>query len=196
MTHLRALIERIPLNVIIAWIAVVLLLVTAIWNAFTADFLWMAFTLFSAGLVVLPAVIHHDVSIMPPWEFLLFAVIPIASHALILPTLIAQSATYLVVVALAVIAVIELQMFTLVEMTMRVAGVLIVLLTMAIAGLWVILGWLSDVYLGTVYFSNLTRLMWDLITITVISLLAAPLFALYTNWRSTSGFKRSLGDEV
>lgn len=196
MTHLRALIERIPLNASISWVAVILLLVTAIWNALTADFLWVVLTLFSAGLVVLPAVIHHDVSIMPPWEFLLFAVIPIASHALILPALVTQSATYLAVVALAAIAVIELQMFTPVEMTMRVAGVLMVLLTMATAGLWVILGWLSDVYLGTVYFSNLTRLMWDLITITVISLLAAPLFALYTNWRSTSGSKRSCGDEV
>ena len=196
MTHLRALIERTPLNASIAWVAVILLLVTAIWNALTADFLWMVFTLFSAGLVVLPAVIHHDMSIMPPWEFLLFAVIPIASHALIFPALVTQSATYLAVVALAAIAVIELQISTPVEMTMRVAGVLMVLLTMATAGLWVILGWLSDVYLGTVYFSNLTRLMWDLITITVISLLAAPLFALYTNWRSTTGSKRSWGDEV
>ena len=38
----------------------------AAWNAFTADFLWAAFALFSVGLVVLQAGAYHDVSVMPP----------------------------------------------------------------------------------------------------------------------------------
>lgn len=185
-------------NAAVAWVGIILFLATAAWNAFTADFLWAAFALFGAGLIVLPAGAYHDVSVMPPWELLLFAVIPITSHALPLPVLVTQSATYLAVVALAAIAVAELQIFSAVEMTARFAGVLVILLTMATAGLWVIVGWLSDVYLGTAYFDSLMRLMWDLITITAIGCLGAPLFVLYTNWQSSSDSRefRSKGDVV
>ena len=198
MTRLRVFIKTDSFNRGIAWVAIILLLATAAWNAFTADFLWVAFALFGAGLIVLPAGAYHDVSVMPPWELLLFAVILIASHALPLPILVTQGATYLAVVALAAIVVAELQVFSAVEMTPYFAGVLVILLSMATAGLWVILGWFLDLYLGTTYFDSLTRLMWDLVTITVTSLFSAPLFVLYMNWRSLSdsGEVRSGGDVV
>lgn len=87
-------------------------------------------------------------------------------------------AVYLSVAVLALIVTLELQLLTAVEMNTRFA-VFFVVATMATAGIWGVVRWVADIYLGTGFLSGLNALMWEF----VVSTAAGVVFEFYFHRR-------------
>lgn len=182
MSRLDALLEGGRRNALLAWMLVAALVVAAAASVVVGEPVWAVFVAGGLVIVLLPMAVRRDPSVMPPWEVLLFATLPIASQFLDLPDVLADLAAFLALLAVGVLVVVELHVFSPVEMTARFAVGFIVLVTMAAAGVWTVLQYASDVYLGTALVGTKTTLMWDLVLATAVALVATPLLATYFRW--------------
>jgi hypothetical protein len=109
----------------------------------------------------------------------LLAALPILGRALATLVFTSRAATYLSVAALALIVAVELHVFTPVEMTHWFAVLFVVVATIATAGVWAVVQWLSDVYLGTAFINSANRLMWDFVAATIVGGMAGIVFEWY-----------------
>lgn len=177
-------------NALVSWLVVAALVVAAVASVISGEPVWAVFVAGGLVIVLLPMAVRRDPSVMPPWELLVFAVLPIASQFLVLPDVLADLTSYLALLAIGTLVVVELHVFSPVEMTLRFAVGFIVLVTMATAGVWEILQFASDVYLGTTLIVNKTMLMWDLVFATAIGLAASPFLAIYFRWIEAADVRR------
>lgn len=182
MSRLDRTIEEDRLNSMLSWLVVTALVLAAVASVLVGEPVWALFVAGGLVIILLPMAIRRDPRVMPPWEILAFAALPIASQFLALPDLLADLSSYLAILAVGVLVVVELHAFSPVEMTPRFAVGFVVLVTMATAGVWAIVQYASDVYLATTLIESKTTLMWDLVLATATSLVAAPVFALYFRW--------------
>lgn len=177
-----SVVETNQLNSAVAWAIVAVLVAAAGASVATGEPFWAVFAAGGLAIVVLPAAVTRDPSVMPPWEILVFVALPVANQFFRLSDTVADLVTFLAVLAVGVLVVVELHLFTSVEMTPGFAVVLVVLSTMATAGVWTILQYASDVYFGTTLIETKTTLMWDLVYATGISIVGSPVFAVYFRW--------------
>lgn len=182
MGRLDTLIEDNRFNADVAWSLVAALLIAAAASVVVGQPVWAVLAVGGVAIALLPAAVRRDPSVMPPWEVLALATLPIASQFLPLPDVLADLAAYLAVLGVAVLIVVELHVFSPVEMTPRFAVAFVVLTTMATAGVWAVLQYAADVYLGTDLVGTRTTLMWDLTLATVVGLAATPVLAVYLRW--------------
>lgn len=182
MSRLDRVLKDNRFNSLISWAVVAALMLAAAVSVMSGEPVWAVFVAGGLVIILLPMGICRDPSVMPPWEILVFAALPITSQFFDLPDVLADLTTYLAILAVGVLVVIELHVFSPVEMTPRFAVGFIVLVTMATAGVWAILQYASDVYFNTTLIENKTTLMWDLVFATAISLVATPFFAIYFRW--------------
>ncbi|WP_049934027.1 hypothetical protein [Halarchaeum acidiphilum] len=178
-------------NAALGWMLVALVVAVACASVWDRDLAWTAFCVAVAALAVVPPVAYRNRRVMLPWEVLVVAFLPVLGHVLATWWLTTAVATYLSVAALALVLVVELDVFTTVRMTDGVAAFVVVVTTMAVAGLWAVVQWLSDRSLGTtlVYVSrpvtpavdtaSLHALMWDFVAATACGVVGAALFVLY-----------------
>ncbi len=185
MSRLGTVIESNTFNSLVAWGVVATLVLAAAASVVVGEPVWALFVAGGLVIVLLPMAIRRDPQVMPPWEILVFAVLPIASQFFDLPDALADLTTYLAILAVGLLVVVELHVFSPVKMPPRFAVGFVVLVTMATAGVWTILQYASDVHFGTTLIENKTALMWDLVFATVVSLVATPFFALYLRWIET-----------
>jgi hypothetical protein len=135
--------------------------------------LWAGFAAFVAGLALIPPVAHRDEMVMLPWEVLALGALPILGRSL-------STLMYtLRVAALALAVAVELHVFTTVEMTPWFAVLFVAIATTATAGVWAVVQWLSDIYLGTAFIHSEHRLMWDFVAAIVIGGMAGVVFQWY-----------------
>ncbi|WP_158056441.1 hypothetical protein [Halorussus halophilus] len=202
MARRRGTLDRVVederVNAAISWLLVWFLAAVAVESLFDGDLLWAGFAAFVAALAVVPAVSHRDTSVMLPWEVLLLACLPILGRALATMVLTSRVATYFAVAALALIVAVELHVFTPVQMTHWFAVLFVVIATIATAGVWAVLQWLSDIYLGTNFIQSEVRLMWDFVAATAVGLLAGVVFELYFRRfaRVSERLPGDIGDDV
>ncbi|GAA0241397.1 hypothetical protein ACFFQF_29805 [Haladaptatus pallidirubidus] len=182
MSQLDAVIEDNRFNSLISWLIVAVLVLAAVASVISGEPIWAVFVTGGLMIILLPVGVHRDPSVMPPWEILVFAALPITSQFFNLPDIFADLTTYLAILAIGVLVVVELHVFSSVKMTPRFAVAFIIFVTMATAGVWAILQYASDVYFNTTLIQNKTTLMWDLVFATAISLVASPFFAIYFRW--------------
>lgn len=164
---------------VVAWLLVGVLLLAVGENVLDGDPLWAGFAAVAATVALIPPVLRRDRSAIVPWEVVALTVLPILVRSLFAETLLVQLATYLSVTAVALIAVVELSLFTSLAMTAGFAVALVVTTTMATAGTWAIVQWFSDRYLGTAFLGSPDALMWDLVIATGMGVLGGVVFALY-----------------
>ena len=194
---LDRVVEDERVNAGIGWALVAFIALVAVESTLDADFLWAGFAAFVAALALIPAISHRDWTVMLPWEVLLLAALPILGRALATLMFTSRVATYLSVAALALIVAVELHVFTKVEMTYWFAVLFVVVATIATAGAWAVVQWLSDVYFGTTFFyseHSEHRLMWDFVAATVIGGMAGVVFEWY--FRRFAQVGPRLPDEV
>lgn len=163
-------------NAGLGWAMVILLLLAGIERAFAGELLWTGMALVAGALGIVPPIISKRPTGMIAWETLGLAALPVVSRTLGLAV---PQMTYLAVAALALVVVVELDAFTDVEMTSSFAIVFVVIVTMAVAGLWTIAQFVSDVYLGTSLLGDQNALMWDLVAATGVGVVAGLGFELY-----------------
>lgn len=204
---LRDVVEDERLNAGFGWILVVFLCLVTVEEVVSGDVLWGGFVICVAILAAIPAVVYRTPRVMLPWEVLLLASLPVVGQAL-LPgqqihgfVLSGRIVAYLSVAAVALIIAVELDVFTSVRMNHTFAIVFVVITTMATAGIWAVVQWVSDLYLGTHFLLDnghpetvvATNLMWNFIAAIVGGLAAGLLFEYYFRRRAQS-HRRLPGD--
>lgn len=186
MPVLQSLIENERINAVLAWPVVCSIIVAALVTVRQGSFLWATLATAIAALAFVPAIVRRDALVMPPWEVLTVAAIPIWVR--LYGTL--PIAGFLTVATIALLVTVELDAFTPIEMSARFAVAFVVLATMAVAGLWVIAQWVSDVVFATTFLTTKGELMWDLVYATAFGALAAVLFVLYFYRHDTASVGR------
>jgi hypothetical protein len=163
-------------NAAVGWLVVVVLAVVAVERAVAGELLWSAMVVAVIAVALVPPVMAGRPTEMLSWEVLVLSALP---AILGLFGVLGETVAYLSVAALALAIVAELDAFTGVEMTPDFTIVFVVVVTMAVAGLWTIGRYFSDAYLGTTLVADANAAMWDLVAATAIGLLAGLLFELY-----------------
>lgn len=174
-----------------SWLLVGMLALAIPENVVHGDLVWTGFLLADLAILLLPAVALRDPSKILPPEITALAVLPALTRALG-PAWLTEYATYFGVAALALAVVVEVSLFTEVEMAPWFADALVVLTTMAAIGVWAILQFYSDRYLGTDLLGGQHAVNWEFIRATVAGVVAAVVFELYFEYRAPSD--RSVSD--
>ena len=209
---LGKLFEEHRLNAVVSWVLVAIVVLAAVEEVVLGDWLWTVFALAVAAVAVIPPVKYRRRLVMLPWEVLLLAALPVLGRTalvrglvndLVLATMpgvqeflsaspVSSTAAYVAVAAFALIVVVELHVFTPVKLTSGFAVLTVVVLTLAAAGVWAVVQWLSDVYLGTAFVvkPGLTPeemdalVMWDFVAATAAGVLAGVVFEWYFRRRA------------
>ncbi|WP_276254199.1 hypothetical protein [Halomontanus rarus] len=182
MPVVRSLIENERVNAALAWLVACSIVVAAVATVLRGSFLWATLATVIVALALVPPIVRRDALVMAPWEVLTVAAIPIWVR--LYGTL--PIAGFLTVSAIALLVTVELDAFTPIEMSPRFSVAFVVLATMAVAGLWVIAQWVSDVVLATSFLTTKDELMWDLVYATAFGGLAAVLFVVYFHRHDTA----------
>lgn len=195
--QLDTLLDDKRINALLAWALVAFVSFATLESVLDRDWVWVVISTSLVVLAVLPAAIYRNHRTMIPWEVLILATLPVLARSLATPGPVSDVSTYLSVAAVALIIAVELDVFTAVRMTTTFAVVFVVIATMATAGAWAIVQWLSDVYLGTTFIyptpppvsdvvdaAALESLMWDFVAATAAGLIAGVIFALYFRGRA------------
>jgi hypothetical protein len=90
-----------------------------------------------------------------------------------------EVAGYIAVVTLALVAVIELDRFTRVDMSRRFTVAFAVMTTMALQAVWTVVQFASDRWLGSEYLGSQTELQIDIVAVTVVALVIGGFFVWY-----------------
>ncbi|WP_254535155.1 hypothetical protein [Halomarina litorea] len=172
------IVEDARLNAALGWILVALVLVAAGVNLANGDRLWAGFALCVALVAVVPALFLRSPRSMLPWEVLVLAAFPLLARPFGGPG-VSDVATYLSVAAIALLVAVELHVFTPVEMTHSFAVFFVVVATMATAGIWAVVRWTADIYLGTGFALDERALMLEFVASTVAGVGAGVVFEFY-----------------
>ncbi|QSG08645.1 hypothetical protein [Halapricum desulfuricans] len=151
MNQLSALLASRERDVIVGWVAVAVLALTIVETLFDGAFNWTFIALVVAVIVLIPAIVFRERRAMPPWELIALVLAPILWQALLGHSFRTDIPAYLAVAALALLVITELHQFTSVRMNRSFAIVLVVLTTLAVAGVWNVLQWTSDVLFETAF---------------------------------------------
>lgn len=137
---------------------------------------WGGFSLSVAAVASLPALAIRNWMAMVPWPLLFVAAIAVMARVV---GFYPEIAGYLAIAALALIIVVELDVFTPVDLSRRFAVVFGVLTTMALESLRIIAQFYLDLWLGTGFLSSQTELQKDIVTVTAVAFAMGGLFQLY-----------------
>ncbi|MFB6129966.1 MAG: hypothetical protein ABEJ28_03990 [Salinigranum sp.] len=196
-TGLGGVIEDRRVNAALGWLLVALVTVSAVTAFLRGDLIWAGFTFAVVVLAVVPAAAYRRLQAMLPWEVLFLASLPVVGRTVVAGltvdgiTLSGRITTYVAVAAVALIVAVELDVFSPVRMNYSFAVLFVVVTTMAAAGVWAIVKWLSDVYLGTAFMLDgrpervvEAALMWDFVAATLAGVGAGVVFELYFRRRA------------
>ncbi|MFC3957063.1 hypothetical protein [Halovivax cerinus] len=187
MTDRNALLRRERSNAAIGWVIVIGLGLAAVATLVRGAVLWTSLTATIVALAVLPAFRRRTPFVLPPWEVLLVAAVPVWVRLFgAFPI-----AGFLTVAAIALLVTVELDAYTPVEMTPRFAAGFVVVTTMAVAGLWVIAQWVSDAAVGTAFLTSVEEVMWDLVFATAFGGLFGVFFVVYVSRRDDASLDGS-----
>lgn len=181
------------LNAIVGWILTGLVAVVAIEGTLTNSFLWSGFSLLLAAVASVPALMTRDWTAMVPWPLLSVATVAVIVRA---ADVYPETAGYLAIAALALVIVVELDVFTPVELGRRFAVGFGVLTTMAIEALWIIAQFYSDQWLGTAFLSSQTELQEDIVIVTAVGFAVGGLFYWYFTRFDPAGTMDRSSDRV
>lgn len=166
------------LNTVLAWLFVGVLLGVWLDSIVDLDFLWIVFVTATGVIVLLPPTVYRDTHAMLPWELLVLALAPILVRGLFGGDL-GTFGYYLSVAALALLVVVELHMFTELELTHWFAVVLVVQTTLAAVAASTMLRFAMDVHLGTNFLSTNEALMDEWVSVTLAGVIGGLLFDAY-----------------
>jgi hypothetical protein len=191
-TTIERLLRDEGLNAALAWVVVAGVGLTAVGSALSGDLLWGVFAAVVAVIVLLPPLVFADPEVMLPWEVLGLAALPILGRSVATLQVTSRVGTYLSVAALALVVVVELHAFTSVSMSPSFAVAFVAIATMAVAGIWAVLRWTVDLWLGTGFLLDpaldehaIERgLMLEFVASTVAGVLAGVVFEFYIRRRA------------
>jgi hypothetical protein len=204
--RLAGLIRDAGTNAALGWLLVAFVALVAVESA-PEDLVWVGFSVAVIGVVLVPPVAYRNPRAMLPWEVLLLVALPVFGRAFATFPVSSDVATYLAVAGFALVVAVELDVFTPVGMTNWFAVLFVVIATMAAAGVWAVVQYASDLFLGTRFIlpaepplteaqdeAAMQAMMWDFVAATAAGLLAGVVFVLYFRGRADASIR--LPDEV
>jgi len=163
-------------NAAIGWTLLAVVALRAVESAFTASMLWRGLALLVVVVASVPALATRDWTAMLPWPVLSVAAIAMIARGVGLGP---EAAGYLIVAALALVVVVELEVFTSVELSRRFAVAFAVMTTMALQALWTVAQFYSDRWFGTAFLHSQTELQQDIVIVTLVGFVLGGLFEWY-----------------
>lgn len=183
------LIREKQVNAAIGWTLIGTMALGAAESFLTNAILWGLFSLTVVAVAALPALADRDWTAMVPWLLVLVATIAVIVGAV---GFYSEAAGYVVTVSLALIIVVELEVFTPVELSQWFAVSFAVMTTLAIQSLWIVAQFCSDLWLGTEFLSTQTELQRDIVIVTVVGLAVGGFFYWYfTRFEPAGAVNRS-----
>jgi hypothetical protein len=176
VTTVSALLHDESLNATLSWLLVGFLLIATVESVYSDEWLWAGLAATVVVVAILPVLYTGRKTAIAPWELFVLAVVPLVGRSFGLLT---QIAVYLAIAALALLIAVEIDLFSSTEMTPTFAVAFVVMTTMAVAGVWTVLQWGSDVLLGTALLGDVNSVMWDLVVATGVGVGAGALFQGY-----------------
>lgn len=163
-------------NAVLVWGLLAVLLLAGSLSGLTNAAPWGVFTVTATVLVAFPAILTRDWQVMIPWPLALFVTIPVVVRTLGFSP---ELTGYVAISGLALVAVVEINSFTDVEMSRRIAVLFAALTTLAFQSWWIVGQYYSDQWFGTDFVQSQTELQWDLVAVTVVTLVMGGFFLWY-----------------
>lgn len=161
---------------LIGWVLTGVIAVAAVASFLADTLLWGIFSVLVVVVASVPALRRTDWTALVPWPLLFIAASAVTARVV---GLYPNIAGYVAIAMLALLIVVELDVFTPIELGRRFAVGFSVLTAMAIEALWIIAQFYSDQWLGTDFLSTQTELQQDIVSVTVISVIVGSLFYWY-----------------
>lgn len=174
-----ALLRNVRLNAALSWALVLGIGILGGSSLLAGDIFWTGFAFLVIAIAVVPPVLFRRSSVMLPWEVLWLVMLPLLGRLLTPSGPIPLLISHLSIAALALVIAVELHVFTAVRMNEWFAVSFVVIITLATAGLWAVVQWVTDEVLGTLFIPNLQYLMLHFTGATVAGFGSALLFTLY-----------------
>jgi len=153
-------------NATVGWAATAVVALTAVERALAAAALWSALATVVAVALALPAAATRSPTAMVPWPLPAVAAVAFVLRAAdVAPDL----SGYLAIATIALVLVFELTAYTDVELTRPFAVVFATMTTLSLEALWIIAQFYSDRWLGTQFLVSQVELQWDIVSVTVVS---------------------------
>lgn len=130
-------------------------------------------------LVFLPPIYFEDRSALVPFEVLFLLGIPFTIKGMELGFAASTALNYLSAAGVALLIITELDTFTSFKTSEKFAVLLTSFTTIAIAGIWAVARWISDLYLGTSLMVPENTLMWEFTAAFFTGILAGIIFQSY-----------------
>ncbi|WP_336336707.1 hypothetical protein [Haloarcula brevis] len=176
MVSLQSLIGSHRLDALGAWVVTAILVGVVGRFAAGGAFDWAVLTATLVAVAVAVPLAARDLETTVPAEVLGLVAVPVLVRAF---GGFPQLTPFLVVAGVALLLAVVLDAFTSLTMTPRFATVFVVVVTMAVAGVWAVGIYAADTLLGTAFLDGQTELMWDLVTATAAGIVAGVVFELY-----------------
>jgi len=176
MSSLQSLLGPHRLDALGAW-AVTGVLVSGV-GRFVAvgEFDWAVLTALLVAIAITVPLATRDLETTVPAELLGLVAVPVLVRAV---GGFPQITPFLVIAGVALLLAVVLDACTSLTMTPRFATVFVVIVTMAVAGVWAVGIYATDTLLGTAFLDGQTELMWDLVTAAAAGIVAGVVFELY-----------------
>lgn len=179
-------------NAIIGWVVAAGVVGVAAVSSVTDAPLGGALSLVLVAVVALPAVATHDWTAMVPWPLLAVAAIAVTFRT---GGLFPEAAGYVAIASLALVIVVELDVFTPIQLSRRFAIGFAVLMTLAVEAVWIIVQFFSDRWLGTGFLSTQIALQEDIVIVTVVGFAMGGLFYWFFARFEIDGFVNDSSDQ-
>jgi hypothetical protein len=141
----------------------------------------------AVAVLAAPAVVQLDWRVMLPWPLALAVAVGLVARSLRYAP---EVTGYVVISAVSLAVVVELDAFTGVKMSRRFAVLFALMTTIAFQTWWSIAQYYSDQLLGTTFIRTQTELQWDLFAVTAVSLVMSALFLWYFDHIEHVGSRR------
>jgi len=165
-------------NAVIGWLLVAVLAGVFVDSVVDFDQQWMLFVPAVGAIVLVPPAALRSWRVMLPWELLVLALLPILVRGLFGGT-VGTFAVYFSLAAVALVVVVELHLFTSMEVTHWFAVVLVVMTTLASGAAWAVVQWNAARYLDTNYLTTNEALMTEFLWMTLAGFAAGVVFDAY-----------------
>lgn len=166
-------------NAIFSWTMAVYLLVTAFNIFLDSNITWSIYALLIVLLIFFPMMRSQQLTDIVPFEVLFLLAIPFTLKGIEFGLVGSHTLNYLSAATVALLIIVELDTFTSFKTNHWFSVYLVMLTTAAIAGLWAVMRWFSDIYLGTSLIVSENLLMWEFAAATLAGLVAGKLFGFY-----------------
>jgi len=182
MVDFRALLGDKSINAPLAWLSTAVLVLSVVYLFASGNLLWGVFGLLIVSVVVVPPVLTRSLATTMPGELVAVVTLPVVFRV---AGLFPETTPYVAIAGVAILVVLVLDGFTSLEMAPRFAVLFVTITTMAFAGGWAMVEFTADFLLGTEAIEGQRALNLDLVSASIIGVLAGGVFEVY--FRQTEG---------